>query len=623
MARQVRRAATTIPGASLRGLVFDACYNNKIEHTFALLKHFGMPNRNRVLVSESDHLDTANLAVALRIDEQEIVSRRYPECGRGHRKFYGVHVLKTRIEDRVRRFSPAAIINGILHHPATHELRDIPFSTVGWDILQETCPCIDKGVRQGWITTNGSSRCHSCGGDLGKIDAIVVSDELRASLKLIAGIVDPDLDARLESTAMLPSALRSTDLTLLYDMIMNITRVYTGDRSTSELELATTRTAAMARACDAVLEWPRGLPVNGRIDDTVPHIQDWIRRNYPMLDLCNQDSEGETNIPGDVCSTAKVHSGIRYALSGSVGRITSSMVSGLTAARIANIDVQALREAWDNGRLTQHVWVQKGIRVPAYDPAEVARLAPELRVDIARRQAGSFLGMPLYGVEQLIALEILAPKAPKPGFNQSGTHIQAAKQLVERVEATASSVKDPISFVDAIRHVSGRMKPWGAAFAAMLDGTIEFAIERKHSKPLVGRVVVSTAAIPLITALSETSKPPVSVHYADVWSQADALECLNANPKSPPAPLAGIASTGQNPKLYRVTEVLERAALGVTTADLGRRSGLGVMRVLKLLDEQSVPLIASGLWERIAAEELIMNRLVELQRMHDPSDQDR
>lgn len=60
--RQVRRPANAVPGASLRGIVFDACYDNRIPNTFGMLRHLGMPNRNRVLVSESVHLDAAGLA---------------------------------------------------------------------------------------------------------------------------------------------------------------------------------------------------------------------------------------------------------------------------------------------------------------------------------------------------------------------------------------------------------------------------------------------------------------------------------------------------------------------------------------------------------------------------------
>ena len=42
MVRQARRAATLVPGASLRRLLFDTCADNCIPNTFGMLQHFGI-----------------------------------------------------------------------------------------------------------------------------------------------------------------------------------------------------------------------------------------------------------------------------------------------------------------------------------------------------------------------------------------------------------------------------------------------------------------------------------------------------------------------------------------------------------------------------------------------------
>lgn len=598
MVRQARRAATLVPGASLRGVVFDACFDNRIPNTFGMLQHFGMPNRNRVLLSESPHLDTSGLAAALRIDETEVLSRRYPAHGRGHCTFFGLHVLKGRIEDRVRRFSPAAIADGVLHHPATHELRDLPFSTVGWDILQDTCPCTDKGVRQNWVTVNGSSRCQSCGGDLGRIAATPVPDYLRPSLKFIAGLVDPDPAAQEEALGMLPAAIRETDRTLLYDLVMNLAR------AGSDGDGAMERTAAIARACEAILQWPTGVADFIPSGDCMQHLWSWIRRTYAVLDVTGSRRRHSATAPTEASGGQTS----RYAPSGSVGRISTDFIGAMAAARLGGVDEQGLKQAWDDGRFTQHVWVQGSRRIRAFDPAEVVAVAPTLRLAGTRATAARRLGLPGYGLEQLLEADIFSPAAPGNGLKQKEAHLNAARALEAEIERAVSAADGrTTTFLDAIRHVSGRRKPWAAAIAALLDGSIPFRLGTGPVRDgIAGRIVVSQNAIPVICSMSEHSTPKVVIQRADRWTGADSLECLNGYRQATEL-LDGLTSSGtRNKRLFAVADVIERAETGVTTYDLTRRSGLATTHIVAVLDSHGVGQIAPGLWERQTAERLIL-----------------
>jgi hypothetical protein len=600
MSRRALRAADPSPGASLRGIVFDACYINSIPHTFGMLRHFGMPNRNRVLVSESANLNTAGLAAALRIDELEVLARRYPPYGRGHRTFYGLHILKARIEDRVRRFSPAAIAKGILHHPATHELRDLPFSTVGWDMLQDTCPCTDDGVVQNWVTVNGSSRCQSCGRSLGKIAAVPVPDDLRASLAFIAGLVDPDPAQQDKALEMLPPPVRGVSRTLLYDMVMNIARVVGADPDVSDFPI---RTQALARACHTLMEWPRGLAHLDRAGECPAGVWDWVRRQYTILDTCSQTPNAPR--PTAASSGPAMSPSATYVPSGSAGSVHSSFIGASAAARLCGVDESALKQAWDEGRFTQHVWVQGALRTRAFDPAEVIAVAPNLRVSGSRSLAASHLGLPVYGLEQLLEHGLFAPEPPGPALKQTVAHMEAARRFISKLEQARSDIEDAITFSTAIRHVSGRMKPWGAAFAAMLDGDIPFSILEGSASSFVGRILVRPDAVATLLALYEPASPKVTIERADRWMQSDALECLNGNVSAAEL-LNGLISTGTpRRKSYAVADVLRRASTGVTTSDLARRSCMEMRSIARVLTAEGVGQIAPGLWDRARAERII------------------
>ncbi len=601
MARQARRAATLVPGASLRGLVFDVCFQNRIPHTYGMLNHFGMPNRNRVLVSESPDLDVAGLATALRISEEEVQLRRYPLSEKGHRKFFGLDVLKSRIEDRVRRFSPAAISEGHRYHPATHELRDLPFSTIGWDMLQDTCPCEEKGIKQNWVTSNGSDRCHACAGDLGKLPSVAVPEEWKPQLQFIAKLVDPDPASHEIARSMLPAAIRQTRRNLLYDVVMSAARAISDGKPGAN---TISRTEAIAKACEAAMLWPNGLHLIERSVECRTNAWDRVRRAYTLLDCIGDDP---TPAP-DTKAAQDAPAAPRYHPSGAIGRLRSPYISAMEAARLSGVDEPALKQAWDEGKFTQHRWAQGSLRIRAFDPAEVVALAPKLRVVGCRTIVANELGLPLYGLEQLLEASVIAPDAPSSQAKQLEVHRAAARSFVAGVEQRAASVVGArISFRDAIRHVSGRPKPWGAAFSAMLAGNLTFElVADAKQRAVVDRILVDRRAITSFVAMDHDLQIDTQIERCQWWSGTDALECLNGN-RSAYDLLSGLDSQGGGMrKRYSVEQILKRAATGVTTFDLTRRTGVATTRVAALLEKRGVPQIAPGLWDRCQAEALLV-----------------
>lgn len=570
-----------------------------------MLQHFGLRHRNRVDVSESDEVDTAGLAAALAVQETEVSLRRYPTIARSHRSFYGLQLNAARIENRIRRFSPAAIAAGHIHHPAVHELRDLPFSPLGWDMLQEACPCEVGGTRQGWTRVNGTARCDSCGGRLDRVDPILVPDELRSPLSVLAGMVDPDEARREAALALLPTSIRFTNRNLLFDVtvILGECASYDGE-GCDQLQ----QTEGLARACEALLEWPHGLTRFRRGSYAPEWKWERARRNYLVLDSCGDaDSSGKAGCGRSGGTRAASSPKVVYQPSGQCGRVEQPFISAMAAARLAGVDEIALKRAWDDGLLPQHSWVQGNLRVRAFDADEVTALAPRLRRAKPRARAALMLGISIFGVEQLAALGLFCPEAPGSDRTQGDVHLAETLRLISQIEERASElIGQAMPLVDAVRHISGRAKPWGVIFQCLMDADVPYTCTSNNEAPLVKRISIPSEKLARITSLEFDRDAYSHGEFERHWNQKDALECLNGD-RNAPELLEKLASSGTKPKWYMTSEVEALAAQGVTTSDLARRANLSVTKTYLELDQARVGQIAPGLWHRDAAERVVLS----------------
>jgi hypothetical protein len=280
----------------------------------------------------------------------------------------------------------------------------------------------------------------------------------------------------------------------------------------------------------------------------------------------------------------------------------------MEAARLSGVDEPALKQAWDDRKLTQHTWALGAQRIRAFDPAEVAAIAPKLRVFGCRKIIARELGLPLYGVEQLLEASLIAPDAPSSHAKQLEVHREAVRSFTALLEQKASSITgERIPFREAIRHVSGRPKPWAEAISAMSKSHVCFELTSDtRGKALVDRILVDRRAIRSFVAMNHNRQPATQIERCDWWSGSDALECLNGN-RSAYDLLTGLGGKGDGVrKQYTVGEVLKRAATGVTTFDLTRRTGVATRCVADLLEKNRVPQIVPGLWHRHQAEALLV-----------------
>jgi hypothetical protein len=193
------------------------------------------------------------------------------------------------------------------------------------------------------------------------------------------------------------------------------------------------------------------------------------------------------------------------------------------------VDEHALKRAWDDGLLTQHQWAFGAKRVRAFDLREVQTIAPMLRRSKAQARVAAMLGIPRYGVEQLVAMRLFRPAPPSAQRDQWDAPREEALRLISRLtQLGLGEVIQPVSLLEAARHVSGRVKPWGPIIQLLLEGDCSFAIVGTEARPLVKRIDISATDLERISSKIFDLQEARSSGFDTMWSQKDSLECFMA-----------------------------------------------------------------------------------------------
>jgi hypothetical protein len=163
-----------------------------------------------------------------------------------------------------------------------------------------------------------------------------------------------------------------------------------------------------------------------------------------------------------------------------------------------------------------------------------------------------------------------------------------------------------MSLLEAVRHISGRPKPWGPLAAALINGFISYALTDDCDLPLMRRILIGQNDLAKIKATKFNRSPYPAETFEPRWVQQEALDCLNGYANASEL-LERLASVGDRPKWYVAEEVEALAREDVTTSDIARRANTSVVRAYMVLDKAGTKQIAKCLWERKAAEALLLD----------------
>ena len=234
------------------------------------------------------------------------------------------------------------------------------------------------------------------------------------------------------------------------------------------------------------------------------------------------------------------------------------------ATSLAGCSSRTLSNLWHSGQVSQHVLGHGEREVIAFDRDQLHELNQNWQERIKLDSLGFALGISQFGVEQLVAMDLLKADAMTvPGSGLVFTQSSRSELLTRIWDMRASSVVDPVTLKSVLHGIGGRPKPWGPIIRCLLDGAIEFCVDptctdAQHMMPLTTKILITRAAAPVIHRLEFDRSAYPSASFSETVIQRDVFEWLNGTGKIKPL-LKHLKTSGFMPLRYQYQDVEQLA----------------------------------------------------------------
>jgi hypothetical protein len=579
-------------------------------------------HRQTAPFASPDHIRA--LAAAMNVDAAELLARATPRISaqvtgaQDRHNFFGTLIPSFLIAKNFRRYAPGAFARsladpdiGTAYDRAIWHIRLFPFDIDTWEFLLDRCPSPDCNVRPGWQHTLGIDFCAACMADLKKASTSHVLEELRPQLELAVGLVHPDPIRRAASLAALPPILAEAGAATTLDLIMRLIPVVDPSMDTQIANNLKSPPAQLARAVAAawkiVAGWPRTMNamISTRIATrTARHSDGNAGRTLRFVAL--------KRIADMPPALSPIVSAWRESISlqgPNRDQILESTRSITDAARIIGLGSGAVAGLRRSGILATIFVLDQNRAEPRFSTWEFEDLERRYGVRTPIDSARQPLGVSWHGVEQLVAMKLLQ-RETHPFFEARYGAMQIVASSVEAlIDSIASSpTGDPtqctLPLHSAMKAVGKRMKPWGPALAALLDGTLPYVVADRAA-PLTRCILVQPVAKAFLRTLKFDPMDAAleRITYATHMSKVEAGETLNLGfSQSIPLLRQIKTATGTKRKLVPVHYVLDLADIHISSTELAARRGVTTQRAYHDAIKAGIPDLGPGGFCRTAAE---------------------
>lgn len=547
---------------------------------------------------EPDEL--ALVAGCLDLEPEELIARRHAFLAeeRQRRSFFGIPIDARLLEKRTRRFSPATLRENAWHR-ASWQLRPLPFCEASWTFVTDKCHAC--GTVQGWSRTWGPELCDTCATTLSEGRTDEVPDGLQPALHLAGGLLHHDENRRTESLNALPEELRMLGPDGCMDVLCAVAGVIDPslrmDRGRNLLD-ASAEPAEITRAVAEAWELMRGWPD--------AFLAECDRRLARRAGRFGDGNGGATQVFLGFAEREEMPRSLRRAVEDLLGVIADrqegyldarsfSKASGVTAGRVARSRraglVRSVIGLNDKGRIT-----------PMLPGSEAERSRRRAAEGIMVERAAARLGCTFRAVEELVALGVLIPSPDVIDNSQPDRRkieIASLDGLFDGLLRRSASPTDggfDIPLKRAMWAVGGRLKPWSAAFVALLEGRIPFVLA-PGDEPLVGRIRLHASA-PLVLQSLMNAFDDADPRFADHMSKSDAYDVLNTEGRVAEGLLDGWESLGGLFRTVPAADVLRLAERLVSRRELAARIGTSTHRMRGILSRMDVHVREGDLYDR-------------------------
>lgn len=531
---------------SIRGYLARAADWNCLDSRTDLLRFAGLICVRRDLSDRiAERLNAVAGILGIRPASLErILNRSHPE-DHAIVDFFGEKICRYRFDFRARRVSPASLRISA-HHRARWHLRTLSFCPESWEALIEICP--SPGCRKPlrWAGCLQVDRCEHCEFDLKSAVTDQIPEGLRPSLGFVADLLHPEAQVRSAAAARLPSPLNSIGIGDLFELICIVGRALMPEERKSNNSLEEIAPEHLARAADLFLDYPKTLDAialeGSAPNRTTPPIVVRLRRRakekagvvrsilLAMADRCEAIDHG----PARLARIRRLHG------MWTLGR--SAEWLGLSKADLKKVVDAGYLDPGEVRGVTR--------RLACFQPSEITALGVRLR---RRMSASEFIAsyrLPLAGLEQLIACELIELcDEPVVGLLHPGWQVDrlSVLRLIDQLaDALVPPLPDSVALEDIFNGIGGREKPWASIVRAALAGEIPGGLGIDPEEPLhFTRLRVSGSFGQALVAgrfpeFLELPARPEDLGEAPPYSRLDAQRYLNCFPRD----LAWLLSEG-------------------------------------------------------------------------------
>lgn len=610
---RLRPARPPHPDESLDGYICFRAAEEGLDNAMHVTALAGVWHATRPDVALKRWDGLPKVAEALGVPVGELQRRSYPELDAdAHRRlFFNVAVTRGDLETRTRRYSPAGLIRSP-HARATWQLRMFPFCPEGGDYLLSTCPRC--GEIQGWHITNGIPHCDRCVQDLRAAPSVPVPDHLLERLRLAVGLCHPDAARRETTMALLPERLQllgpSNALALLCELAGladasgDVGRPRGNGGGSLDYSVGIPRTCeAMADGWDLLAGWPEApLDLMGRRIGLGAKGRDRARSLIRRFLAAPERQRTPTPV-------ARLMAELRGSMQQDRAPSGPGSPAGMRtreAARALAVSTRFLPELRRDGIFKVRCGIKNDILIPVFDRAEMEAIAALKGDRLALSAAGFRTGLTLNGIEQMVATGVLAV-IEHPFFERWHGERHTTRHAIEEIEARLLALagpvhKDDVPLAEAMARVGGRLKPWAAALAAMLEGTLPFGLG--GGKRLIDRISLPPEAAASVAATRFEPEQWSDAAFSERMSDVDAGMVLNVQPVAVALLNPSRIDDPRRPNL--TADVLAAARRGISNREIMARTGCHHRAAVALAASTGAARLSRWTWDRAAVERSLL-----------------
>lgn len=565
-------------GESLDGFIAEMTAKNGLLRLAEISRSGGVEYAHRPTLTRLGWDELPALADLLDVDVEELRSRshRIVPTNQTRRQFFGSTIHCADIRTRRRFFSPSALALSE-HHRALWQF-PFPWDLETGELLRDTCPECDTVQR--WRHSVGVRYCDHDAVDLSAYPTERLPEDVLESVCQAIGLIHPDPAKRAASMDLVPVDMRHADGGEVLEFILRLTTVVHpqcrwtgGERCWDNPPLVVAE--AIARAWRFAMAWPDSMT-------------DLVAEGVSTSEARGGDGNGGATrrflqLPGSRYVTPHVSRVIRQFvanidLTGPHGdELRRKTIGVKEAARITSISDGDISKIRRKRGLQTHAIMRAGTLVPYFDRSEVLAVDRMIKKRWDLKRATTPLGIPLYGVEQIVAMGDL-DLLEHPLFALHYPCLQTTEAevlaLSERIRGNSGSrPANAVPIVTAIRRFACGLKPWGYVVRAMLAGCVRYHVDSDAAGPLMSSIVVEEASIAPFASQSFSGGKRV-VAFSTSMTRRDAAEVLNIGPREATALFASVPPSTS--RMVDVSRVEELARAFITPGEIALRSGRSV-----------------------------------------------